>query len=134
MLLVDSSLWIDYFAGRITPGTDYLDAVLSQELILVGDLILAEVLQGFRIDRHFDLAREKLGALEQVSMLDPSLAVQCARNFRRLCKTGVTVRSTIDCVIASFAIQGEHELLHSDRDFDAFEHHLGLRVIHPDRR
>ncbi|MCA9871870.1 MAG: PIN domain nuclease [Anaerolineae bacterium] len=132
MLLVDSSVWIDYFVGRMTPETDYLDAILPLEIILVGDLILAEVLQGFRSDQQFQLAREKLNAFIQVSMLNPELAVRSASNFRYLRRHGITVRSTVDCIIATYAIHNNHELLHSDRDFTSFERYLGLRVVHPE--
>ena len=131
MLLVDSTVWIDYFAGRITPETDYLDAALPVRLILVGDLILAEVLQGFRRDEDFRRAQTMLGNFIQASMLGPTTAVRSAQNYRRLRKRGITVRSTIDSIIATFAIEGDHELLHADRDFDVFEQYLGLRVIHP---
>lgn len=130
MLLVDSSVWIDYFKGAVTWQTDTLHAALSQREILVGDIILAEVLQGFRSDAHFEAARQALGRFHQVAMLDPDLAVQSARHYRVLRQRGVTVRKTIDCFIATFAIAEGHELLHADSDFDPFEVHLGLRVVH----
>jgi predicted nucleic acid-binding protein len=128
MLLVDSTVWIDYFNGRFTPQTDYLDRILSDQLVLVGDLILAEVLQGFRDDTEFEQARQALGHFSQVSMVNPALAVQSARNYRTLRAQGVTVRKTIDCLIATFCIENDHSLLHSDADFDGFERHLGLKV------
>lgn len=131
MLLVDSSVWIDYFNGAITPETDYLHAALAQREILVGDIILAEVLQGFRSDADFEAAQRALGRFRQVTMLDLGLAVQSARHYRALRKLGITVRKTIDCFIATYAIAHGHELLHADGDFDPFEAHLGLRVLHP---
>lgn len=131
MLLVDSSVWIDYFNGAATPQTDYLHAVLAQREILVGDIILAEVLQGFRSDADFEAAQRALGRFSQVRMLDLDLAVQSARHYRALRKLGITVRKTIDCFIATYAIAHGHELLHADGDFDPFEAHRGLRVVHP---
>ena len=129
MLLVDSTVWIDYFNGLATPQTDYLDQVLIQEPILVGDLILAEVLQGFRSDADFEAARQALTKFEQASMVSPVLAVQSAQNYRSLRKMGLTVRKTIDCLIATYCIENGHTLLHCDADFNAFEHHLGLRAV-----
>ena len=131
MLLVDSSVWIDYFNGVVTPQTDYLHAAMAQREILVGDIILGEVLQGFRHDADFEAARRVLGRFRQVRLLDLDLAVQSARHYRTLRKLGITVRKTIDCFIATYAIAHGHELLHADSDFDPFEVHLGLRVIHP---
>jgi predicted nucleic acid-binding protein len=131
MLLVDSSVWIDYFNGTASPQTDTLHAALTRREILVGDIILAEVLQGFRSDADFEAARRALVRFRQVAMLDPGLAVQSARHTRTLRKLGITVRKTIDCFIATYAIAHGHELLHADSDFDPFEAHLGLRVVHP---
>ena len=134
MLLVDSSVWIDYFNGAVTPQTDYLHAVLGRREIVVGDIILAEVLQGYRSDADFEAARRALNRFRQVQMLDTELAVQSARHSRALRKLGVTVRKTVDCFIATCAIANDHELLHADSDFDPFEVHLGLRVVHPEGR
>jgi predicted nucleic acid-binding protein len=131
MLLVDSSVWIDYFNGVKNERTDYLDRILDQVPILVGDLILAEVLQGFQKDSDFDRVRQLLLNFTQVEMLNPVRAVQSARNYRSLRKKGYTVRKTIDSLIATFCIEQNHELLHNDHDFDGYEKHLGLKVIHP---
>lgn len=131
MILVDSSVWIDYFIGTATSQTDFLDRILGEQPILVGDLILAEVLQGFRRDEDFDTARRALLSFQVVEMLNPDLAVQSARNYRILRTQGITVRKTIDCIIATYCIQVGHALLHSDGDFDLFETHLGLSVVHP---
>ena len=128
MILVDSSVWIDYFRGAATPQTERLDALLGQEAVAVGDLILAEVLQGFPRERDFNLARQLLLALEVVPIVDARLAIQAARNYRFLRAQGVTVRKTIDTLIATRCIQDELTLLHSDRDFEPFVAHLGLRV------
>lgn len=131
MLLVDSTVWVDYFNGNITPQTDYLHNVLAGEPILVGDLILAEVLQGFRKDADFEKARKMLGKFTQVDLVGPALAVQASRNYRFLRQKGVTVRKTVDSLIATYCIENDHDLLHSDSDFDGYEEHLGLKVIHP---
>ena len=131
MLLVDSSVWIDFFNGVATPQTDYLRMSLTQREILVGDIILAEVLQGYRHDADFESARQALSRFRQVSMLDPELAVESARHYRALRHRGITVRKTIDCFIATYAIAHHHDLLHSDADFNPFETHRGLQVIHP---
>lgn len=130
MLVVDSTVWIDYFNGVKNPQTDYLDAILDKKPILVGDLILAEVLQGFRHDPDFEKARRTLGKFTQVHMVSPMLAIQSARNYRALRKKGITVRKTIDCLIATYCIENDYELLHNDGDFDGYEMHLGLRVVH----
>ena len=132
MLLVDSSVWIDYFNGVATWQTDYLHAVVGQRQILVGDIILSEVLQGFRDDKDFEAARRILSRFSQAQMLDTNLALQSARHYRALRKRGITVGKTIDCFIATYAIAYGHELLHTDGDFDPFEAHLGLRVVHPE--
>jgi len=129
VILVDSSVWIDYFRGHASPQTDILDRLLGDQPIVIGDLILVEVLQGFRTQRDFNQARRLLAAFETVSLCSSELAVQAARNFRELRAHGVTVRKTIDTVIATWCIEKQFTLLHSDRDFDAFETHLGLVVI-----
>ena len=129
MILVDSSVWIDFFRNRPTPEAEWLDKNLGIEGLVVGDLILAEVLQGFKDDKGFNEARRLLGRLEQVVVGGVDLAVEGARNYRRLRALGVTVRGTIDVLIATRCLTDGLRLLHSDRDFDAFERHLGLRVV-----
>ena len=131
MILVDFSVWVDYFNSTATSQTDFLDQILGEQPILVGDLILAEVLQGFRRDEDFDAARRALLSFQIVAMLNPDLAVQSARNYRILHLQGITVRKTIDCLIATYCIQTGHSLLHSDGDFDPFETQLGLSVVRP---
>lgn len=130
MILVDSSVWIDFLRGKPTPQAEWLDRHLDVEVLAVGDLILAEVLQGVRHDRRFDEARRLLGQLEQIVVGGTALAVEAARNCRRLRAAGVTVRGTVDVLIATRCLADGLRLLHSDRDFDAFERHLGLRVVH----
>jgi hypothetical protein len=131
MLVVDSTVWIDYFNGVENSQTDYLHAIVDKTPILIGDLILAEVLQGFRDDADFEKARRALGRYTQAGMVNPDLALQSARNYRTLRRSGVTVRKTMDSLIATFCIENEHDLLHNDSDFDGYEKHLGLRVVHP---
>ena len=130
MILVDSSVWIDFFRGAKTPQVELLDSLLDRERLAVGDLILTEVLQGFRNDREFDLARKTLDAFTMVELGGGEIAVQAAKNFRILRRLGITVRKTIDTIIATRCIEDGHTLLHSDRDFDAFATHLGLRVAY----
>ena len=129
MMLVDSSVWIDYFNGKITKQTNLLDSLLGNELIVVGDIILTEVLQGFRRDRDFDQALELFGCFVFREMLGKEIAVQSAGNYRILRRKGVTVRKTIDVVIATFCIENDLPLLHSDRDFRPMEQHLHLKVL-----
>lgn len=128
MILVDSSVWIDYFRGVVTRQTEKLDALLGVELVATGDLILTEVLQGFPSERDFNQARQLMTSLIIIELAGREIAVQVARNFRSLRALGVTVRKTIDTVIATCCIESGHALLYSDRDFDPFVEHLGLRT------
>ena len=129
MILVDSSVWIDHFRGNDTPQVALLDRVLASEPVAIGDLILVEVLQGFTNDRDFNHARRLLTALTVIEIGGAGIAVQTAQNFRRLRALGITVRKTIDTLIATRCIVDGLTLLHSDRDFDPFEQYLGLRVL-----
>jgi predicted nucleic acid-binding protein len=129
LILVDSSVWIDYFNGTVTPETDKLDSLLGDELLAIGDLILTEVLQGFSSDRDFNQARRMLTSFTVVELGGREIAIQAARNFRTLRELGVTVRKTIDTVIATRCIESGYDLLHRDKDFDPFAQHLGLRVV-----
>jgi predicted nucleic acid-binding protein len=131
MVVVDSTVWIDYFNGAETPQTTFLHRILDQVPILVGDLILAEVLQGFRQEADFETAQRILTKFSQAAMVNPELALQSARNYRALRQKGITIRKTIDSLIATYCIENDHELLHNDNDFDGYEQHLGLMVIHP---
>jgi len=128
MILVDTSVWIDYFNGEVTGQTDTLDALLGTESLGIGDLILAEVLQGFRLDRDFRRAKELLTSLSLFEMLGVENAVRSAENYRVLRKRGITIRKTADVIIASFCIVEDHALLFSDRDFVPFVEELGLRT------
>ena len=131
MILVDSSVWIDYFRGEATPQAEMLDALLGNEPLVVGDLILAEVLQGFQGERDFNQAKQLLMSFEIIEIAGRDVAIQAARNFRTLRGHGVTVRKTIDTLIATRCINSGLILLHSDKDFDPFVTHLGLRVAYP---
>lgn len=127
MIVVDSSVWIDYFTGKGTPETEKLDSLLGEEPVATGDLVLAEVLQGFRTDKDFRKAKELLMSLNVVNMLNTTIALKSAANFRTLRKKGITVRKTIDTIIATYCIENKLPLLHSDKDFQPFHKHLKLR-------
>jgi len=127
MIIVDSSVWIDYFTGKNTSGAEKLDSLLGEELVAIGDLILVEVLQGFRTDKDFRKAKQLLLSLAVVNMLDTAIALKSAANFRALRKKGITVRKTIDTIIATYCIENNLSLLHSDRDFQPFHKHLKLK-------
>ena len=129
MILVDSSVWIDYFNGRRSRETDLLDDLLGSEVLVTGDLILTEVLQGFANDRDFRRARRALEILAFEPMVGHDIAVASAINYRRLRARGITVRKTIDVIIATFCAATGHDLLHADRDFAAMAEPLGLRVL-----
>ena len=129
MILVDSSVWIDYFKGTTNAQTDKLDRLLGHQHLAIGDLILTEVLQGFANERDFNQARKMLTSLTVVQLGGLEIAIQAARNFRALRVLGITVRKTIDTVIATWCIESKYDLLHNDRDFDPFAKHLGLRVV-----
>jgi len=127
MILVDSSVWIDYFNGAGTNETALLDECLSTDTICIGDIILAEVLQGFRSDKDYKLAREMLTDLPIYQIMTPDLALAGADNFRKLRKRGITIRKSVDNWIATFCIENQIPLLFSDKDFNPYVEHLGLR-------
>jgi predicted nucleic acid-binding protein len=129
VILVDSSVWVDYLRGAATPQADKLDSLLGVVPLAIGDLILAEVLQGCSTDREFNQVMRTLGTLELITLGGLDVAVQAAKNFRKLRALGFTVRKTIDTVIATRCIMDGLELLHCDRDFDPFAEHLGLRCV-----
>lgn len=131
MIVVDSTVWIDYFNGVVTWQTDRLHDLLNADEVLMGDLIFTEVLQGFRDDADFSAARAALSALPMEDMVGRDIALASATNYRKLRKLGVTVRKTIDVLIATFCVENDHELLHDDRDFDPLVNRCGLREVHP---
>ncbi len=128
MILVDSSVWIDYFNGVANKETNFLDNELSVGPVLMADLILSEVLQGFAKESDYQLAKQKLLQLSMVEIGGRDTAVKAAENFRFLRRKGATVRKTIDCFIATFCIEKRLPLLHRDRDFNSFVKYLGLRT------
>ena len=129
MIVVDSSVWIDYFTGRKTKATEKLDSLLGRELVAIGDLMLVEVLQGFRTDSDYRKARQLLLSLTVLNILDTDIALKSAANFRALRRKGITVRKTIDAIIATFCIENRVALLHSDKDFHPFHKHLRLKSV-----
>ena len=133
MIFVDSSVWIDYFNGSLTAETNKLDSLLGKEVIGLGDMVLIEVLQGFRHDRDYETAKDLLLSLTIFELGGQDIAIKSADNFRFLRKTGVTVRKTIDVLIATFCIENKLPLLHSDRDFEPFHLYLRLRnaILNP---
>jgi len=132
VIVVDSSVWIDFFNGRTTAQTAKLLATLGEEPVLVGDLVLCEVLRGVRSETQALIVESELSKFELVQMLDPGLAVTAARHYRVLREKGVTVRKTIDLIIGTFCIAHGHSLLHADRDFDPMATWLGLQVVPAD--
>ena len=129
MIIVDTSVWIDYFNGKRSTETDSLDTILGNQEILLGDLILTEILQGFQEDRLFREAQKMLENFPVVSMLGVPLAIKSAKNYRTLRKQGVTVRKTIDVMIGTYCIEHHISLLYADRDFDPMVRHLGLQSV-----
>jgi predicted nucleic acid-binding protein len=127
VIFVDSSAWIAYFNGADNEVANTLDAALGSTRIVVGDVVLTEVLQGFRADADYRKARELMLALDVRAILNPERALRAADYYRLLRAKGVTVRKTLDTLIATYCIEQNLPLLHDDRDFDAFEQHLGLR-------
>ena len=132
MIILESSVLIDYLNGKITPHTDWLDQNADATQMGLTDLILYEVLRGVREDKRLAAVQEELQQFSLWPTMTPGLEVRSAENYRRLRQRGITIRSTIDCLIATFCIESGHTLLHNDRDFDPFEQHLGLQVIHPE--
>lgn len=128
MILVDTSVWIDYFNGVSTTQTDHLDRILSEETVLMGDIILTEILQGFDSEKEFRLAKQALDPLDCVDLGGKSLAVKAASNFRLLRSKGITIRKTVDMLIGTWCIEHEVELLHNDKDFDQIASLLPLRI------
>ena len=128
MWIVDSSVWIDYFNGTTTSQTNTLDGALGQQDIGLGDIILCEVLQGYRNQKDFEAARQALLQFPIYVIGGIDIAIKSAENFRTLHRQGITVRKTVDCLIATFVIESGFSLLHNDHDFDPFEIYLGLSV------
>jgi predicted nucleic acid-binding protein len=131
MVIVDTTVWIDYLGNVTNRQTNWLIRELGRQPLGLTDIVLCEVLQGIRSDAAFAGVRHDLEKFHILNTGGSALAVAAAQNYRRLRQAGYTVRSTIDCLIATFCLEAGHALLHRDRDFDPFEKYLGLRVVHP---
>lgn len=129
MIVVDTSVWIDYINGHDTAQANILDRALSSNLIVIGDLILAELLQGFRKESEAEAVRRKLLCCQYRNLAGYEIAVESASNYRLLRSKGITVRKTIDMIIGTFCIHHGLWLLHNDRDFEPLEAHCGLKVV-----
>ena len=130
MVIVDTTVWIDFLRGTENPETSWLDEELTRQRLGLTDLILCEVLQGVRNPTLFEQVRDELLNFHLFETGGKELAIASALNYRKLRDMGYTVRRTIDCLIATFCLQAGHKLLHRDRDFDSFEKAFGLRVVH----
>ncbi len=126
MILVDTSVWIDYLNGKKSSLTNILDKALIDGSVAIGDLILLEILQGIKAEREYSKTRTALATLDQYEMFGHNMVEKCAENFRFLRKKGITIRKTNDVIIATFCIENNLPLLFSDRDFIPFVDHLGL--------
>ena len=131
VVVVESSVWIDFFANAVNIQTRWLEENIKRSNISLTDLILCEVLQGVRSERAFQRTLATLAGLNILNTGGEDLAIDSARNYLVLRQRGITIRSTIDCLIATFCIREGYALLHRDRDFDSYEKYLGLKVIHP---
>ena len=128
MIVADTSVWIDYVKGIDAPHTNILDYELVCNRVITGDIIIVEFLQGFKNDREYLIAKQIMDNLEYRDFLGKEVAIQSANNYRKLRKLGITVRKTIDVIIATFCIENGFSLIHNDRDFDPMEELLGLVV------
>lgn len=129
MIMIDSSVWIDYFNGVVCAETDKLDALLGIEPLAVGDVILVEVLQGFQSDADYKMVKDLMSSLTVLEMLGEASAIKCAENYRVLRKRGITIRKTIDVFIATYCIENKCPLLFQDKDFLPFVEHLDLLPV-----
>jgi len=128
MIVADTSVWIDYLRGVDAPHTNALDDELQNNRIITGDLIITEFLQGFRNEKDYSEAKNIMDALEYRDFVGRDIALKAAQNFRKLRTSGITVRKTIDVIIATFCIENNFPLIHNDRDFDPMEQYLGLKI------
>ncbi len=129
MIFLDSTILIDYFNGANTRQVEILESILGKEFIAIGDYVLTEVLQGFKSDNDFQTAKNTLLLFPCFEIGGKAIAIQSAKNYRYLRKKGITIRKTIDTMIATFCIENNLTLLHNDRDFDPFATHLNLNVL-----
>jgi predicted nucleic acid-binding protein len=131
VVIVDTTVWVDYLQGVENPETDWLNTELDRQRLGLTDIILCEVLQGVRDELVAKEVERRLLSLQVFDTGGVAVAREAARNYRALRSRGHTVRKTIDCLLATFCLRGQHSLLHRDRDFDLFEQFLELSVIHP---
>ncbi len=131
MVIVDTTVWIDYLNGVDTPEMDWLENQLTRQRLGLLDLMLCEILQGLATDEDAGRVAREFRRFQVFETGGVELATEAARNYRLLRSHGCTIRKTIDCLIATFCLLGDHTLLHRDRDFDAFQKRLGLKVVHP---
>ncbi|MCD4790782.1 MAG: PIN domain nuclease [Bacteroidales bacterium] len=129
MILVDTSVWIDYFNGISNQKTNKLDLILGIDVVITGDIILTEILQGFRNDKDYKIAKKQLGSIYYYQFLNKDISIKAAENFRFLRKKGITIRKTTDILIGTFCIEYNIPLLHDDKDFEPMEKYLYLKVI-----
>lgn len=129
MIFLDSTVLIDYFNGNPTWQVEYLDRILGNEVVVIGDIILAEVLQGFRNDKDYQTAKNLLLEFPCYNICNKELAIKSAENFRALRKRGITIRKTIDMLIATFCLENDLTLLHNDKDFEPISKKLNLKVV-----
>ena len=129
MILVDSSVLIDYFNDKENWQVEKLDEILGKEIVVIGDYILIEVLQGFKKDKDYETAKSVLNSFPCFNLLDEEMAIKSANNYRTLRKKGITIRKTIDVIISTFCVENDLQLLHNDKDFFPFEKHLGLQSV-----
>lgn len=132
MILVDTSVWIDYLNGTRSRHTDALDLAIVEGVVAMGDLIFLEILQGIRNDREYRTTGQCLKTLDQLEMFGKGMAEKCAENYRALRKKGMTIRKTTDVIIATYCIEQALPLLFTDRDFMPFVDHLGLVSVLPE--
>jgi predicted nucleic acid-binding protein len=129
MVLVDTSVWIDYFRGSPSPQTDMLDRLLDEERVATGDLIITELLQGFRTKTQLTAANQIISRLEYYDLVGKEIAIKASENYRFLRKKGITIRKTIDVIIGTFCIENKFKLLHSDHDFEPMAEYLDLITV-----
>jgi predicted nucleic acid-binding protein len=131
VIIADTSVWIDYFNGKVDSYTDELDKQLNEGNVVLGDLILLEILQGIKSDKEYNKTKKILESLDQYEMLGHNMVTSCANNYRQLRKQGMTIRKTADVIIATFCIENKLPLLFTDRDFKPFVEHCGLISVVP---
>lgn len=132
MIIADTSVWIDYFNGKVDSHTDELDKQLDEGNVVLGDLILLEILQGIKSDKEYNKTKKILETLDQYEMLGHNMVTRCANNYRQLRKRGMAIRKTADVIIATFCIENKIPLLFTDRDFKPFVEHCGLISVVPE--